>query len=475
MSGTGKATDAKPPPRHASGLPSDAALARIMGLHPKLIDLSLDRVEALCAALGDPQLKLPPVIHVSGTNGKGSIVAYLKAALQAAGLRAHVYTSPHLVRFHERIWLADPERQADGRATGRPIEDAALVALIEECERVNAGRPITFFEITTAAAFLAFARAPADVVVLETGLGGRLDATNLIPAPAVTAIAAISIDHTQFLGDTLEKIAAEKAGIIKRRCPLVLSPQVPDVEAVVEARALLLGAPMLRAGREWRIMRSDAAPGERGCVYWGPRSGALELPMPALRGRHQLSNAGVALACLDALEAESARRGATLAVPVGARAAMMRDVAWPARMQRLAKGPLVAILPPGWVLWLDGGHNEQGGRVLADLIGELDAEEGQRPTHLVFGMLTTKQPVAYLKSLAPAAASLTAIAIPGEHQTLSAEDAAAAARAAGFKTVTTAADVGGAIAAIAAREKKPARVVVCGSLYLAGTVLAENG
>ncbi|HUH85968.1 MAG TPA: folylpolyglutamate synthase/dihydrofolate synthase family protein [Stellaceae bacterium] len=421
-------------------------LERLLLLHPQLIDLSLERVRRLLNALGDPQDALPPVIHVAGTNGKGSTIAFLRAMLEASDYRVHVYTQPHLIRFNERIRLA-----------GRLIEDELLIALLEECERVNGGAAITHFEITTAAAFLAFARVPADIVLLETGLGGRFDATNVIARPGATVITPISLDHQHFLGDTVAAIAGEKAGIFKPSCPAVLAPQSAEAAAVLEARAEALGAPLFRNGAEWRV-----APDAGGLRYEGRRWPELALPPPGLLGRHQYDNAGAALAALDRVDA--------FALPAAALAQGLRSVDWPARLQRLTRGPLAERLPPDWELWLDGAHNQGGGAVLAAVA------EGWRemPLHLIFGMRRNHDPRALLLPLAPFVASLTAVAIPGEAHALTAEEIALAATEVGISAVvqeSLAAAVEGATAAIAG----PARILICGSLYLAGRVLQENG
>jgi dihydrofolate synthase/folylpolyglutamate synthase len=423
---------------------SDEVLARLLTLHPKLIDLSLHRVQRLLAKLGDPQKKLPPVIHVAGTNGKGSTVAYLRAAIEAAGRRCHVYTSPHLVRFHERIRLA-----------GRLIGEEALVDVLEECERVNAGEAITFFEITTCAAFLSFARVPADMVLLETGMGGRLDTTNVVDRPAVTAITPISMDHTDHLGDTLAKIAGEKAGIFKPGAPAVLAPQPEEAEAVLERRARELAATLHRAGREWTIR-----PTPEGMRFEG-RRWRFDLPRPALYGAHQIVNAGTAVACLEMLDA--------LPVTEAHIRRAMTTVEWPARLQRLKRGPLVDLLPRDWELWLDGGHNAGCGEVLAEVArGWRD-----RPLHLVYGMLNTKEPKGFLQPLAPLVADLKAVAIPGAQASLPAEQSAANARACGIAAEPVP-DLPAAVKAIVTAAKGPARVLICGSLYLAGVVLSEN-
>jgi dihydrofolate synthase/folylpolyglutamate synthase len=422
---------------------SDRVLERLMRLHPKRIDLSLGRIERLLAALGNPQDGLPPVVHVAGTNGKGSVVAILRACLEADGRRVHAYTSPHLVRFHERIRLA-----------GRLIEEEALVALLEECERANGETPITFFEITTAAAFLAFARMPADVVLLETGLGGRLDATNVVRRPAATAITPISLDHQAFLGNTIAAIAGEKAGILKRGAPAVLARQPPEAEAVLEQRALSIGAPLSRWEREWRCVPADG-----GMRYESGRW-YLDLPRPSLVGAHQIVNAGTALACLEQL-AE---------VPVAAEAIAqgLRQIEWPARLQRLVRGPLVDMMP-GWELWLDGGHNPGCGEVLA----EMASDWRDRPLFLVTGMLNTKDAAGFLRPLASRARGLRAVTIPGEENALAAGAIAAAAGEAGI-AARTAPSLTAALAEIAGESEK-GRVLICGSLHLAGVVLADNG
>ncbi len=423
---------------------SDRVLERLGRLHPKLIDLSLGRIERLLSALGDPQEQLPPVIHVAGTNGKGSTIATLRACLEAGGYRVHAYISPHLVRFHERIRLA-----------GQLIEEEALIALLEECERANSGTPITYFEITTAAAFLAFARTPADIVLLETGLGGRLDATNVVAHPAVTAITPISLDHQAFLGDTIAQIAGEKAGILKPGVPAVVGPQPEAAEAVIEARAAGLAAPLLRWQHEWRCAAIDASMRFTG-KHW-----RLDLPMPSLAGAHQIANAGIAIACLEQLR--------DLPLSAEAVAAGLRHIEWPARMQRLTRGPLIEMMMPGWELWLDGGHNPGAGAIL----GEFVAGWHDRPLFLVVGMLNTKDSAGFLRPLAPHANALAAVTIPGEQNPLPAEAIAAAARSVGL-IATTAASVDAALSDIRLNSP-PGRVLICGSLHFAGTVLAANG
>ncbi|MDX9860976.1 MAG: folylpolyglutamate synthase/dihydrofolate synthase family protein [Rhodospirillales bacterium] len=433
-----------PPRKRKRRLNSDPVLDRLTRLHPKLIDLSLERVETLLERLGRPHEQLPPVVHVAGTNGKGSVVAFLRAILEAAGYRVHAYTSPHLVRFNERI-----------RVAGRLIEDDHLTALLEECERVNGGAPVTFFEITTAAAMLAFARTPADITLLETGLGGRLDATNAMPRPRLSVITPISMDHQQYLGDTLEKIAGEKAGIMKAGVPCLTAAQGRKVLRVLERQAAAKGAPLAVEGADWFVLGR----GEGLLFCEGDRS--LALPRPRLPGKHQVQNAGLAVAC--------ARRLAGFAIPDAAIGAGLERVEWPARLQRLTAGPLPALLPEGWELWLDGGHNPGAGRALAEHFRHWR----DRPLHLVFGMLNTKDPIGYLKPMAPAVTRLRAVAIPGEANALAADEAALAA---GTVAIAAAAAPGveAAIRELIAADPRPARILICGSLYLAGTVLRDN-
>ncbi len=419
---------------------SDVILERMMTLHPKVIDLTLARVERLLAALGNPERAIPPVIHIAGTNGKGSTQAMIRAGLEAGGETVHAYTSPHLARFHERIRLA-----------GELISEPALTALLDECVRVNGPDEITFFEITTCAAFLAFARTPADWTLLEVGLGGRLDATNLVERPRLAIITPVSMDHEAFLGDTIAKIAGEKAGIIKRGVPVIVGPQHPDGLAVIEAKAASLGAPLWVFGQHWNVGE------ERGRLVYQDENGLLDLPLPNLPGPHQVQNAGAAIAALR-----------LLGKPEASCEAAVTKAFWPARMQRLRHGPLVD-LAPNVELWLDGGHNPAGGEAVAATLARMP----RRETHLICGMLNTKDVTGYMRPLAPQVTRLHAVSIPGEKNTLPAEVTRDAARAAGM-AAETADSVGEALARIAA-SSPDARVLICGSLYLAGTVLRENG
>jgi dihydrofolate synthase/folylpolyglutamate synthase len=423
------------------GDPSDRILQRMMALHPKVIDLTLDRVWRLLERLGHPERALPPVIHIAGTNGKGSTQAMIRAGLEGAGKVVHAYTSPHLVRFHERIRLA-----------GSLISEPALSAVLDECERANGTDPITYFEITTCAALLAFARTPADCTLLEVGLGGRLDATNVVDKPILTIITPVSMDHEQYLGDTLAKIAGEKAGIIKRGVPVIVGPQHPDGLEVIERRAASLGAPVLARGQHWQAWE------ERGRLIFQDENGLLDLPLPNLPGPHQIDNAGAALMALR-----------HLGYGDGPCTAAVTEAHWPARMQRLTRGPL-AVAAGKCELWLDGGHNPAGGQAVAATLSQM----AKKPTHLVTGMLNTKDVIGYLRPLSDVAASLTAVSIPGEANTLPADTTRAAAVAAGFTSAGVAPDVGAAVARVAARHPG-ARILICGSLYLAGTVLRDNG
>nr|WP_128513917.1 folylpolyglutamate synthase/dihydrofolate synthase family protein [Tabrizicola thermarum] len=420
--------------------PSDVILDRMMTLHPKVIDLTLARVERLLAALGNPERSLPPVVHIAGTNGKGSTQAMIRAGLEAGGDRVHAYTSPHLARFHERIRLA-----------GELISEPALTALLDECVTANGPDEITFFEITTCAAFLAFARVPADWTLLEVGLGGRLDATNVVERPRLTIITPVSMDHEAYLGDTIAKIAGEKAGIIKRGVPVIVGPQHPDGLAVIEAKAAAMGAPLRVFGQHWTVWE------ERGRLVYQDENGLLDLPLPNLPGPHQVQNAGAAIAALRLLGRDEA----------ACEAAVTRAF-WPARMQRLRQGPLVD-LAPRVELWLDGGHNPAGGEAVAATLARMP----RRETHLICGMLNTKDVTGYMRPLAPQVTQLHAVSIPGEKNTLPAEATRDAARAVGIEAVA-AGSVAEALADIAARTPE-ARVLICGSLYLAGTVLRENG
>ncbi|MBI2741425.1 MAG: bifunctional folylpolyglutamate synthase/dihydrofolate synthase [Rhodospirillales bacterium] len=428
---------------------TDAILDRLMRLHPKLIDLELGRIERLLAEVGSPHLKLPPVVHVAGTNGKGSLVAYLRAMAEAAGYRVHVYTSPHLVRFNERI-----------RVAGELISDEMLEDVLTEAEQANREQPITFFEITTVSAFLAFARVPADLTVLEVGMGGRNDTTN-VANPMLSAITPIGYDHTAFLGDTLEKIAAEKAGILKRAVPAVIGRQREASAGVIAARADELAVPLFRMGREWQVK-----PTASGFRYDSDLLG-LDLPAPALVGAHQIDNAATAVACIERL------RAAQFRIDDAAIRKGLASVDWPARLQKLSRGPLFDALPPACELWLDGGHNEDCGIVLARQAEEWAKEPAALPLYLIFGMLTTKDASGFLRPLGRYARSARAVPIEG-HAAYTPQEACARADEVGLDCLP-ASDVGAALEDLLATQPTPMRILICGSLYLAGTVLARNG
>lgn len=433
---------------------SDHLLAALKTLHPKLIDLSLGRIERLLHRLGDPHLKLPPVVHIAGTNGKGSATAYLKAMFEAAGKRAHAYTSPHLVRFHERIVLAG----APGTA-GQPIGEDGLVDVLTRVEAVNSGDDITQFEITTAAAFLAFAEHPADVVLLEVGLGGRLDATNVIARPRACVIMPVSMDHAEKLGPTVGAIAAEKAGILKTGVPAIIAEQTAEAGQVIEAQARKVGARLISWGQDYQAFE------QRGRLVVQNGEQLLDLPLPGLLGRHQIGNAGTAVAA--ALEL------ADLGINEAAIERGLIEVKWPARMQRLTSGPLPAILKPGSELWLDGGHNAAAGQVLAQTLADLE-ERSARPVHLIVGMMGLKDVAGFLGPFRGLARDVTSVPIPGAHETPHApETIAEAARAVGMQA-EPARDVASALRQIDQRHPGPKRILICGSLYLAGQVLAEQ-
>jgi dihydrofolate synthase/folylpolyglutamate synthase len=428
---------------------TDQILDRLTRLHPKLIDFELERTERLLAAVGSPHLKLPPVVHVAGTNGKGSLVAYLRAMAEAAGYRVHVYTSPHLVRFNERI-----------RVAGRLIDDDMLDAVLTECEQANQERPITFFEITTVAAFLAFARVPADLAVIEVGMGGRLDSTNVV-TPVLSAITPIGYDHTGFLGDRLEGIAAEKAGILKHAVPAVIGRQREVSAKVIAGEAGKLAVPLFRMGREWQVTPTPA-----GFRYDSDLLG-LDLPAPALVGAHQIDNAATAVASIERLRAAQFRID-DASVRKG-----LRSVEWPARLQKLSRGPLTEAMPPAGELWLDGGHNEDCGIVLAHQAAEWAREPAALPLYLIFGMQTTKDASGFLRPLARHASTARAVPIEG-HAAYTPQEACARATEVGLDC-QPANDIGAALEDLLATQPAPMRILICGSLYLAGDVLARNG
>jgi dihydrofolate synthase/folylpolyglutamate synthase len=437
----------------ASAPPLGDLLARLSQLHPRTIDLTLERMQRLLAQLDRPERKLPPVIHVAGTNGKGSTIAYLRAILEAAGLRVHVYTSPWLVRINESVRL--------GRVGGGVlVGDDELRAALLHCERVNAGAPITRFEIETAAALYLFAQHPADAVLLETGLGGRLDATNVIDAPAACVLTPIGMDHMEFLGESLSAIAGEKAAIIKRGVPVVCAEQPPEATAVIEAQAKRMRTPLHAAGEGWHVSV------EHGRLVYQDERGLLDLAAPKLFGRHQFYNAGLAIATLRAI--------AAFKIGHAAFEAGVARAEWPARMQRLTSGALVDAAPRESEIWLDGGHNADGGRVVAAALGDLE-ERVSRPLVVVAGMMGNKDADAFLANFAGLTRHIIAVPIIDRDGAMPVDRLADAARRIGMR-VETAGDVEAALHGLTRLAYEvPPRILITGSLYLAGQVLAANG
>ncbi len=431
---------------------STAILERFRTLYPREIDLSLDRMTRLMAKLGHPERRMPPVIHVAGTNGKGSTVAFMRAMLEAAGKSVHVYTSPHLVRFHERVRIGHP-------GGGRFVEEDALVEAFMAVERANAGEPVPQFEITTAAAFQLFADNPADFTLLEVGLGGRYDATNIIDDPVIAVITPVALDHEKFLGSSIAQIAGEKAGIIKRGRPVVVAPQQPIAADVIETEAARLAGPVFLGNREW------ISHGEHGGLVFQDEDGLLDLPSPRLIGRHQFTNAGAAIAAL---------RTAKLGVRRSEIAAGLTTVDWPGRLQRLTEGALVAHAPEAAELWLDGGHNPNAGAAIAEAMADLE-ERVPSPLVLIAGMLNTKDPVGFFQPFAGLVRRAFTVPVPGSAAGREPGELAAAAATAGL----TAEAMDGFVAALDKIKAEhdgaaPLRILICGSLYLAGAVLAAN-
>ncbi len=425
---------------------SDAILRRLLHLHPKIIDLSLGRMERILARLGHPERNLPPVIHIAGTNGKGSTVAFARAMIEAAGLRVHCYTSPHLVHFHERIRIA-----------GDLISDDALSVLLTECETANGGEPITFFEITTAAAFLAFSRTQADYLILEVGLGGRLDASNVIARPHLTAVTSIGLDHQHYLGNTITLIAREKAGIIKTAVPCIVGRMPPEALEAIMAVAESHAAPLSVFGRDWDTYS------QHGRLVFQDNAGLMDLPMPKLVGGHQVDNAGNAIALMRALsnpriDDTHIARGLTTAT-------------WPARLQRLSGGVLSNLLPDGAELWLDGGHNADAGVVLGEALAAM-ARRAPKPLILIWGMLNSKDAAQFVASLERLAHHVITLAIPGEDNAIPADELAGIVERLGGKA-SPAPDIAAAVALALTFAVQP-RILICGSLYLAGHVLAAE-
>lgn len=431
----------------------DELIGRLSALHQKRIDLGLERMHRLLERLGHPERKLPPVIHVAGTNGKGSTVAYLRATLEAAGLRVHAYTSPYLVRINECFRLGRP-------GGGVLVSDDELCAALQEVERVNAGEPATVFELKTAAAFHLFAQNPADAVLLEVGLGGRLDSTNVVDQPAACVITPISMDHMDFLGDTLTSIAGEKAAIIKRGVPVVCAEQMPEAIAVIEGEAKRMRAPLFAAGESWHVNV------ERGRLVYSDERGLMDLAAPRLFGRHQFDNAGLAIATLRAIPAFKVNQAAFEAGIVGAE--------WPARMQRITSGELLSWGPQGSEIWLDGGHNAEGGRVAAAALGDLE-ERVSRPLVVIAGMMANKDARAFLANFAGLTRHIIAVPIPDTENAMPVDRLADAVRSLGMR-VEIAPGIEAALRALSKLAYEvPPRILITGSLYLAGHVLGLNG
>lgn len=425
-------------------LQSDVIVDRLHRLHPSLIDLSLNRIFGLLDRLGNPHTELPSPVHVAGTNGKGSYLAFMQSICEAAGLVVHKYTSPHLVNFGERIIVA-----------GKPLSEEELVDLLKECESANAGREITFFEVSTAAAFLAFSRTKADVTLIETGLGGRFDATNVIQKPALTAITPVSMDHMRFLGNTLDAIASEKAGILKPSVTSIIGPQNPAAMEIIENRANEIGAPLLRQGSEWNV--TDDFSG----LHLSYREETLALPHPGLPGLHQHSNAGQAVVSILELFGSQIDGDA---IETG-----LKRAEWPGRLQKLSEGNLVSLIPKGWELWIDGGHNQAAAEAILNFVKVWS----DTPLVIIFGSLNSRNPDDFLKILAPVTTLAVCITIPGEKSALKARDCYLAAQSVGIEAIETT-SIKSALEK-AAHYGTKGKILVCGSLYLAGAVLAENG
>lgn len=429
----------------------EAVLAKVASRRPRLIDLSLDRVFAALDRLGNPQHRLPPVFHVAGTNGKGSTVAYLKSVLEAAGKSVHVYTSPHLVRFNERVILA-----------GKEISDAALVDALERCDAAVGEQKLTYFETTTCAALIACAETPADFMIMEVGLGGRLDATNVLEKPLAALVTPVDLDHQQFLGTSISSVAAEKAGVFRRGAPAVIGAQTPDAMAVLQAQAREIGADIFAHGEQWNVYS------EHGRVIYQDDDGLCDIDPPRLAGAHQIENAGLAIAAIRAagLSVENAQ------ISQGVSTAFS-----PARMQRLTKGPLVelarSLLGAEPEIWLDGGHNPHAGRAVARLMADLE-ERSPKPLVMISGMQANKDAVGYFAPFAGLASRVCAVAADYDG-VLTPDEVARAVRQAGLQVQSCSSlETAMRIACAQQKSNEPPRLLISGSLYLAGEVLKEN-
>ena len=427
----------------------DRILERLLKLHPKLIDLSLSRLKKLLDSLGNPEENLPPIIHVAGTNGKGSTVATLAAIYKSAGYRVHIYTSPHLVRFTERIVVS-----------GSEISKNYLEELLIECEDANNGESITFFEITTAAAMLAFSRNPADLLLLEVGLGGRFDATNVIETPTLSVITPVSMDHQDFLGNTIDEIAFEKAGILKPSVPAIIGPQTNKALNVIKRRALELGSSAYIFGEDWNI-----SPANNQLIFkMGSKSSIV--PRPNLLGDHQIQNAGCALASIKLLNGQ---------FPVSPQEIDMGLVSinWPARLQKLKEGNLIENLLEDVEIWIDGGHNQDAAKAIASTLRDWRTASPEISIHMVFGALNNRCPQNFLQYFTNVIDTIRAVDIPGETNALSASEIESAALECGLKAYP-ATGISPAVTDIISKSSGKRRIIICGSLYLAGAVLREN-
>jgi dihydrofolate synthase/folylpolyglutamate synthase len=436
-------------------LTAEQEIERLMSLHPKGFDLSLERIRDLLDRLDNPQDRLPPVIHIAGTNGKGSAAAFSRALLEAGGRTVHVHTSPHLVRWHERYRLGEP-------GGGKLVEDAVFADAIARVAAANDGRAITVFEILTAVGFVLFSEHPADAAILEVGLGGRFDATNVIARPAVSVIMPISLDHEAYLGDRVELIAAEKAGIIKRGQPVVIGAQEHEAarDVLIDA-AERHGCPMLVYGQDFIAYE------ENGRMIYQDDDGLLDLSLPRLPGRHQYANAATAIAAIKAAGFDGSLRVADRA---------MRKVDWAGRMQRLSEGRLVDLAPAGAELWVDGGHNPGAGMVIAEAMAEQE-EKRPRPLFLIAGMINTKDQSGYFRAFHGMARHVFTVPVTHSEAGVGNDELAARAMEAGL-TAEPVSSVENALKLLAetwdGAEASP-RILICGSLYLAGEVLEKNG
>ncbi len=432
-----------PPTKQPS---ADMILKRLTQLHPKIIDLSLDRVEKLLQKLGNPQKKIPPVIHIAGTNGKGSTLSLIKSSLEASDKKVHAYISPHLVKFHERITLA-----------GKLISDVDLCNYLTTCEKYNCNEDITFFEITTCAAFLAYSQTKADYTLLEVGLGGRLDATNTIESPQLCVITPISIDHEHFLGNTLQEISHEKAGILKKNVTAIVGKQDKRALKIIRNKASEIGAVLQVYGEDWFIKEID------GKLIFNNMYGKFTFPAPNLRGKHQIENAGMAISALQHLKIGEKE------ISVG-----LRNVNWPARLQLLKEGPLVELVKAqcnNSELWLDGGHNVAAGQKISETIRFLE----NRPIHLICGMMNNKDIFGFLKPFSKTISSLYGVKIPGQPQSFSQKKICETGKLLKIESYT-AQSTKMALSTIlnSPNKETPLRILICGSLYLAGYILSEN-